>query len=294
MEIGEEDGPGKIIHGLGIAVSPNGDIGVASSRNSNVCVYSEDRNYKFSLDTSQGIEGLNPLTKSLPQSVTVNADGVWYVTDGTPYVKMFSPEGVYKGRWMTISPDERVSPDKDYPFNTKDASLCGLTIDSRGEVLVGQLTGPVQYVSRHRGDGTHISSFEAIWPHHLAVTPQNTIVIGRGHNHVEIVDFEGHALHTLNADKQLPFWEPRGVYCHDDIIMVCNIAPRADLSQSYPGHQWYLHVVSCFSLSAEYLGSIDTPDCRCPTCFTIAKNCKLLVSHFDKIYVYSKTHAVWP
>ena len=253
----------------GIAVSPNGDIGIASYYTQQVCVYGGDGRYQFSLDTKQGLDhGM----KSTPVNVTVNAEGVWYVTNKTPYVIMYSPQGVYKSRWLTVFPDNKPSG------NTENTSLRGLTIDSNGQLLVGQGMGPVMYISRHREDGSHTTSFQVdIVPYYLAATSHDTIVISSGASSesVEIVDSTGHVLHTLNANRQLPFWHPQGVCCYNDLIVVCN----SDWKNT--------HETSCFSVSAEYMGSIAV--CEWPRCVAIAKaNCKLLVSCRDveKVLVY--------
>ena len=233
-------------------------------------MYGKDRRYKFSLDTKQG---LNHGMKSYPWNVTVNAVGVWYVTDMNPYVQMYYPQGAYKGRWVAVSPDGK-------PSNTENTRLWGLTIDSNGQLLVGQTERPVMYISRHREDGSHIASFKVgIPPYYLAATSQDLLVISSSgilSGSVQIVDSTGHVLHTLNANNQLPFWKPKGVCCYNDLILVCN----SDHNNT--------HEMSCFSVSAEYMGSIAV--CKRP--WSIAKaNCKLLVSTCNgfnyKVLVYA-------
>ena len=158
-EIGHHDGPGKLTKARGIAVSPNGDIGIASQYGSEVCVYGNDGTYKLSLDTK---EELDPGSKSMPWSVMVNANGHWYVTNKTHYVRMYSPQGVYISKWEAVSPNT-VS-------NTGNTALCGLTkIGSNGHLLVGQVEPRVLYISRHTSDGSHVDSIRVgISPWYLA------------------------------------------------------------------------------------------------------------------------------
>ena len=219
-----------------------------------VCVYGDDGRYKFSLDTRQG---LNPNSRSCPWNVAVNADGIWYVTDYSPYVKMYSPQGVYKNRWGASS-----------PHGTKGANLYGLTMDVNGNFLVGDIYN--RCISRHRQDGSQVDSIKVdIRPYHLGATPQDTIVIS-DLNKVQIVANTGHVLHTLNPDRQETIG-PWGVCVCHDIIYVCNrFKPE----------------ILCFSLSAEYIGPIAIRDNPC--CVTMVKDhSRLFVSTAsDRVLVY--------
>ena len=147
--IGEDSEPVKLREAWGIAVSPNGDVGVASRCGAEVCVYRDDGKYQLSLDTKQGSD---PGMRSWPWNVCVNADGEWLVTDERRFVKVYSPNGVYTKRWAAVSPNNK-------PSNTENTRLCALAIDCNNQVLVGQVCDPVMYISRHRRDTSHIDSF---------------------------------------------------------------------------------------------------------------------------------------
>ena len=229
---------------------------MASYSSKEVCVYGDDGRYKFSLDTKQG---LDPGHQSHPLNLAVNADGIWYVTDCTPYLKMYSPQGVYKGRWKTLSPDGK-----------EGHHLRGLTIDANGHLLVGDCYH--MFISRHKQDGSQIARFKVnIEPYFLAATSQDTIVISNM-NKVQIVDSTGHVLHTLKPNGKEIF-RPWGVCVCDDIIYVCN-RDKAE--------------IACFSVSAEYIGSIVV-GCF-PRCVTIVKEqSKLFMTSSSKVLIYKNT-----
>ena len=240
---------------MGIAVSPNGDVGVAGYLSHEFCVYEDDGRYKFSLDTNQG---LNPGDSSHPCNLTVNADGIWYVTDESPFVKMYSSQGVYKDRWGTLSPDGK-----------EGHCLSGLTMDANGHLLVGDWDR--KFISRHRQDGSQIASFKVdMQPDFLAATSQDTIVVSNRCK-AQIVDSKGHVLHILKLNGKQTM-RPRGVCVCDDTIYVC------DSSE-----------ISCFSVSAEYIGSI-TVKYR-PYCVTIVKEQSKLftTSRSNRTLVYKNT-----
>ena len=191
---------------------------------SKVSVYSANKRHKFNLDTRQE---LDPESESKPIGVVVNDDGVWFVTDCTCYVKMFSPEGAYEGKWGTSSCSSE-----------EGGALCGLAMDAKGNLLIGDLD--LKCIKRHRQDGSQVAKIMvAIEPWYLAATSQETIVVSDTVM-VCIVDTAGHVLHTL---KQKSMYY--GVSVCDDIIYVC------DSSNSE---------IICFSVSAEYIGSISVTD----------------------------------
>ncbi len=75
-EFGHQDGPGKLSLACHIAVCPNQDTVVADLSNT-VCLYSKEAQYKFQLNLK---EGMDPGVTPYPRNVTVNADGLIYVT----------------------------------------------------------------------------------------------------------------------------------------------------------------------------------------------------------------------
>ncbi|XP_072047630.1 mitogen-activated protein kinase kinase kinase 20-like [Amphiura filiformis] len=85
-QFGHQDGPGKMSEVWGIAVNPRTkDVAVADFGASQVKVYSWNGEYKFSMDTTQGLE---PGDTSYPFQVTVNSQGTTYfVTDLSNHVK---------------------------------------------------------------------------------------------------------------------------------------------------------------------------------------------------------------
>ncbi|XP_072041897.1 mitogen-activated protein kinase kinase kinase 20-like [Amphiura filiformis] len=164
-EIGEGE-PGKLGWPCGIAVNHHGDVCVADWDAAKIQVYSQQGMHKFSIDTKQGLE---PGTYSKPIAVRVSSDGSLYITDKTQFIKVYSPDGVYRERWPAVSPQHKAS-------NAENTVLIGLTIDAKGQILVGEIRQ--KYVSKHEQDGTHIASIKVgIAPCSLAVTSQGAIII---------------------------------------------------------------------------------------------------------------------
>ena len=103
-----ETGPGRLRGPRGIVVTHNGDLAVAHKLSHRfVCVFGSSGVVKFNLDTklysNQSVE---------PWDVVVSSDGVYYITDKTPHVKMFhSTNGSYIGEWVTKSPPTRFTID---------------------------------------------------------------------------------------------------------------------------------------------------------------------------------------
>ncbi len=188
-------------------------------------------------------------------------------SSGARYVKFYDSKGMYRGRWAAVSPHNR-------PSNTEDTELLGLNMDRNGQLLVGQVRTSSKYISRHNQDGSAVHSISVpLSPEHLASTSENTIVISSStEKAVMIVDNEGQVLHRCNAEKTLSFWNPRGVCYHNNIIFVCNFLDAS-------------HEVSCFSLSAKYLGAIIVSNRpRCVTC--TPEGGKLYISYARGVDIY--------
>ena len=225
-----KDGAGKLEGPCGIGVSPDGStVAIANRRKSKVHVYSAaDLQHRFSLDT---IQGKSTGTKSQPIEVQISSDGIFYVTDGSPFVSIFGATGLYAGKWAVISPQHVPS----------DATcLEGLTMDTKGHLLVGETKQ--KYISKHKPDGSHVASIKVdIAPDSLAVTSQDAIIISNWLNTVHIVDNKGQLLHTVKQPTHVQSLYPTGVACYEDIICICNFAAKS---------------IHCYSVSGDYLRDI--------------------------------------
>ena len=183
------------------------------------------------MDTRQGSE-------SQPWNVAISTSHI-YVTDKSSFVKTYDRNGAFKSKYMTFAPDNESSN-----LGTSNAKLTGLTLDSKDWLLVGQVVHPM-YISKHRGDGSHIISIKiAVSPYFLAATSLDTIVVCDLQN-VQIVDRTGQLLHTILPQGQIQYWNPFGICSYQDIILVSNTHLYEDT-----------HEISCFALLAEYIGSI--------------------------------------
>ncbi|XP_072016212.1 uncharacterized protein [Amphiura filiformis] len=256
----DTDGSGKLIGPCGIAVNPkSGDIAVADNAG-RVMVYSADGCRKFDLDTKRG---LKPETSTLPSYITASLDGVYFLTDETQYVKFYSKNGFYRGKWAAISPQGKAS-------DTENTNLCSLGIGGKDQLFVGEIKQ--QYVSKHTKDGCHVGSFQvAITPYCLAVSSQGTIILSDWSSKtqaVHIVDNSGNLLQVIKPPSEIKTLMPLcSLTWFDDIICTCT---------------YYNKRICCFSLSGEYLGTIPVkiPNDPNSLMFT-ADGRRLMVSYGD-------------
>ncbi len=249
--------PDRLFSAMGITVSPTGMIAIAD--------YIADRIQVYSSATGQHQLSIEVTRRSIscPCNVAVSSDGSYYVTDATSFIKVYDSSGVFKDKWVAVSPDNK-------PSDAEDTALKGLAIDSKSQVLAGQCKRIRKYISIHKLDGSHVTSINVnVSPEYLAVTSQDTIIVSdHWNNVVQIVDITGQLLHILKP----PFlWSPWGIYCYEDIILICNHLPPS-------------HGVHCFSSSGDYLRCIDTSEN--PHCLAVW-NSKLYVTYGNRVEIYS-------
>ena len=257
-KIGENE-PGKLDWPWGIAVSPNADIIAIADYSSNahrVQVYNGELVHKYSLDTTQGLKAW---PWSHPEEVIVTSDGICYLTDTTQFVKQFGiATGVYKGRWVAVSPQHK-------PSDAEDTCLTGLTMDTKGQLLVGEVNQ--KYISKHKVGGDHVASIKVdIAPRSLAVTSQDEIIVSDWKDTVHIIDKAGQLLHTVKHPSHLHVqrWKPTGVACYEDIVCICNAKS-----------------IHCYSVSGDYLRDIPIKIPGYSKCLAITPDCrKLMVSYW--------------
>ncbi|XP_072015349.1 E3 ubiquitin-protein ligase TRIM33-like [Amphiura filiformis] len=159
------DGEGKIRGGRGVTVSSTGETIVTDQDSQKVHVYDSDGDFKFSIDTTAGLKSGQ---ESKPWDVAVSTDGQFFVTDQTPYVKIFTPDGEHR-QFHIKSTDNITSV-------AMDSQLRGIVIDRKGYLLVGNSTH--KYVSKHTLDGAQVSCMKVtLPPNFLATTPENQLII---------------------------------------------------------------------------------------------------------------------
>ena len=263
-EFGHQE-PGKLSDAVGIATNPTTqDVAVMDFTEQQVKIYCNTGEFKFSIDTTQG---LLPGERLGLFNVTASSEGDYYITDATHFVRCYNQSGVYRSKWVAVSPENK-------PFDSENTALVGLAMDHTNDLLlVGEVVH--KYVSKHHLDGTHVNSIKVnIKPYFLSVTSQGTIIVS---DHVtkvtQIVDNTGQVLHTLKPPSYV-HWTPWGICCHEGIIFICNA------STSH-------HRIYCFSESGNYLGSIAV---NIPLCLTFVQGQKkFLMTSVDSVQVYSCT-----
>ena len=254
-EFGHQE-PGKLSDAVGIAINPTTqDVAVMDCKEQQVKIYCNTGEFKLSIDTTQG---LLPGKRSQPLNVTASSEGDYYITDLTQFVRCYNQSGVYRNKWVAVSPQNK-------PSDSKNTPLGGLAMDYTNDLL---LVGEVRhkYISKHHLDGTHVNSIKVnIMPWFLSVTPQDTIIVSDfSSNEAQIVDNTGQVLHTLKPPSHVD-WNPWGICYHEGIIFICN------------------GEICCFSVSSDYLGSIAVN--RPPRCLTFVQGQKkFLMTSLDRVH----------
>ena len=219
--------------------------------------------------------------------VVVNDQGTYFVTDCTPYVSVFSPNGSRQFEFQSVSPES--TPSK--APKDKAAWLMGLAMDSKGQLLVGATKQ--QFLSKHTQDGKHISSIKVkIDPYHLAISPNELIIVSGRYNSsgtIQVIDQSGVVMYTLSKpDDVVLNWNPLGVSCINDTIFIANCT-NASLDGG----------IYCFSLSGHYLGCIGNGQVD-PRCVAVTEDGnKMFVSSMEheKVYVLVRNRVnlhKWP
>ena len=199
----------------------------------------------MSLDTKQGLKSGQ---ESQPWQVIVSSEGTYYISDESSSIAVFSADGKYQRRFTAVSPEGKPSDTEKLP-----TWLGGLAMDNNRHILVGECK--LRYISKHTEQlGVHVGSIKVnIKPEYLAVTPNDTIIISSwlivpgSKKTVQIIDQSGQVLHTLNRPAGVTGWNPCGVHCCKDTIFIANNAFGSSGCGIY-----------CYSMSADYLGCINT------------------------------------
>ena len=235
-------------------------------------VYNSRGEKKLRISTARKGKSWNQSTqRSSPWMVVVNKEGTYFVTDSTPYVSVFSPEGIRKFEFQAVAPKSIATDPGTW--------LMGLAMDRKGQLLVGATLK--QYLSKHTQDGKHISSIKIkIDPYHLAISPNELIIVSGRYNDrgvVQIIDQTGVVMHSVDKPGDVVLrWNPCGVSCINDTIFIANCS-----SASLDGG------IYCFSLSGHYLGCIGNGQVD-PRCVAVTEDGnKMFVSSIrnEKVYV---------
>ena len=146
---------------------------------------------------------------SCPWDVAIDKDGVYFVTDSTPYVNVYDENGKFARQFFTKSPDNEASNDKE----DGDFALCGIALNRFGQLLVGEIND--KYISLLRTNGVFLSSFAVdVKPNFLAVTPNGDIVVSACEGRVAlIVDENGNKKCEISPPTGVTSWCPTGVAC---------------------------------------------------------------------------------
>ena len=254
-EFGTE-GEGKMEWAYGICISPNKDIVVTRGSENKVSVFDSEGKFKQVLHGGD-LDWTN--------GVAVNSEGNYFVVDGygTPYVKVYGPDGEFI----------REFPAKSHQGKWSNADgrcrLLSVTIDHEGYVWIGATK---RYLSKHTQDGTHVASFKTTKPPaFVTITTKGRIIFSPedGLQGAQVLDHTGNRLCMINAPPGVQEWRPSGLCSvDDDVFFVCSWSSEANDGG-----------VFCFTVDGEYVGCVTRSIIEA---FGIAftKDYKLLVAEF--------------
>ena len=269
---------GQFDQGRGITAGRNGEIAVASTSSRHyVKIFANNGTMKRRIVTS-GQGGGDKQGHSSPRDVAVSQDNSYYITDESPYVKIFDSHGNFRSSFGTQNP---VNGKKSFE---EGAYLYGLNIDSNDHVYIGACVvrsgNPSwYYISIHNSDGTYMSGFSMpnLHPYFIAVTPANNVIVsdwGRTYE-VHLFDSNGTQLHTFASPPQC---RPGDTFCPTGVCVVKDEVFVA----SFRG----IPAVYRYSLTGNYIGCV-TYDVTGPWGITIEDGGnKLLVCDGDSIKVF--------
>ena len=226
-QFGNQDGPGKLVRGRSITLSPDGSVVILDYPVSQMKIYSTNGDYKYSIDTT------GAQITDLSQ-VIVNSQNTIFVTDFHEHTKMYEINGKFKGLLISSYPQT---------YSFLHPGQTGLAIDCTGNLLVGDCKN--NSINMHRQDGTFLGRIKVgIAPRYIAVTSQDTIFIACWFQPPQIVSKTGQVMHILKHPVAVDeyIWYPHGVYCHEDVICVANESS-----------------ILCYNKSGKYLGPILIP-----------------------------------
>ena len=154
-------------------------------------------------------------------------------------------------------------------------SLCGLAVDANDNVYVGHYQPRSSCVHKLKQGGSFISCIKvSIRPHYLAVTSQNTIIVGTDdHEPPQIISNTGQKLRTLNhPDESL--WEIRSVYCYRDTIFITNLDLMSERDE-----------ILCYSESGEYRSKLQIR--------AINPMCLAMIGYSELVLYESRRCVIW-
>ncbi|XP_072046443.1 E3 ubiquitin-protein ligase TRIM71-like [Amphiura filiformis] len=268
-------GQQKLQNGRDITLTSVGDLIVADhgqyGLHGQARVFNQSGDIKYSFDTKQGLKSGQ---KSQPWNVVVSQDGRIFITHLVSHVNVYDQNGTYKYQFPTKSPSN-VSSD------AQDTMLYGLALDNQGCLLVGECRET--YISKHRLDGSHVSSIAVtIQPSFIVVTSTGKLIVSNGSFALspiaKVLDPTGNILHTLNRPSGVSSWWPFGICCTaDDDIYIANCALASNGAGIY-----------CYSISGQYIGCI-TKELDYPTGLALIENeNKLLVVVNKRVKIFSR------
>ncbi|XP_072014261.1 E3 ubiquitin-protein ligase TRIM71-like, partial [Amphiura filiformis] len=245
-----------------VAVTHDGEIVLTTAKSEACASISDARRNSFKAD-------FKPTFCRRGHNAIVMLNGHICTSDMTDNVKVFGHDGKELFKFYSVPP---ITTSIGWSsVSSAERCIAGLAVNSRGEILVGEIMG--KFISKHQQNGDHIASFELpIEPMYIAVAEtasgasmdhEERIIVSSSKQHaVVIVNSSGKVCHTLarpSGVKQLN-WEPTGV-CFSNhgegTIFVSNNAQGEDVDLTgFLANSGF--AVYCYSGAGEYLNCVTT------------------------------------
>ncbi|XP_072044604.1 tripartite motif-containing protein 2-like [Amphiura filiformis] len=192
-----------------IVVSNNNNFGAYSRPKSDVIVYSLTGNVLHHFE--------------LPKFQCVS------ITPSDVYVfPSFCSCQLYNNKYQLLNKFETRNKDKEF-----GSTVEAVTVDKYGCIVLGKTykyTQLKQAISIYSSDGRDQAHFTtSIVPMSLAVTSKEEIVIANGKDKLQLLNYAGKCLHTIEPPAEVTKWKPRYVCCStkDDVFVVNQGDPKA-------------------------------------------------------------------
>lgn len=226
-------GEGQFDWCRGVAISLDGHAVVADWGNHRVQVFNKDGSFRCVLNESKELQG----RLSMPQDVACLLDGRIIAIDKSKYVRMYSPDGKYITRFVTVN-DENKS-------RGTDVELSCVAVDRRSRIFIGDTKRNV--VTVHYTDGMHIKTIQTVGPAHIAINSRDLVIVSCTQKQkVRVMNFDGKFHFQMDVYGDGEKLRPRGVGCdeRDNIYVVHKERGGEKSIQVYDDKGKYLECVA--------------------------------------------------
>ncbi|XP_072051909.1 uncharacterized protein [Amphiura filiformis] len=181
-------------------------VAVPSYTSSKVYVFSVDGKLNLVINTNQG---LIPGSSSKPWDITKSADGLYYITDTNPWVKVHDQEGRFMRLFQLVDVNGK---------RCVKGYARGITIDNKGQIIVGIVgESHSKMISIYNPNESFVRAFKVdIVPSYVTTKHSDTnvlLVSSLDEGSVLEIDYSGKVLNKVTSPVANINWKPKGICC---------------------------------------------------------------------------------